>query len=161
MCSSDLEGIQKETFTVGELAQALGMSGEMGNTNGNATASQTAEAYLKEFLGVQGEMNTIKAQIQAGAEALKEKETMAKKEKISEAIKAKVSGEMNQTLVAMMMDKSTASTDEEIAGELDTILADENFKAMCNKINIEQGAGVSGEMLNKSIASVRVKKNRI
>ena len=68
---------------------------------------------------------------------------------------------MNQTLVAMMMDKSTASTDEEIAGELDTILADENFKAMCNKINIEQGAGVSGEMLNKSIASVRVKKNRI
>ena len=95
-----MKEFKKKTFTVGELAQALGMSGEMGNTNGNATASQTAEAYLKEFLGVQGEMNTIKAQIQAGAEALKEKETMAKKEKISEAIKAKVSGEMNQTLIA-------------------------------------------------------------
>ena len=50
------KGIQKETFTVGELAQALGMSGEIGNTNKNATASQTAETYLKEFLGVQGEM---------------------------------------------------------------------------------------------------------
>lgn len=155
------EGIQKGTFTVGELAQALGINGEMGNTNGGVGASQTTEAYLRKLLGVQGEMNTIKAQIQAGAEALKEKETVAKKEKISEAIKAKVFGEMNQTLVAMMMDKSTASTDEEIAGELDTILADENFKAMCNKINIEQGAGVSGEMLNKTVASVRVKKNRI
>lgn len=96
---------------------------------------------LKEALGVSGEMDIL-AVAKEAADALDEKRKDGHTKLIDDVVKEKVTGEMAQSLVKKMLSVPDNATKEQIAGEIDKILADETTKDTFSKLHIDTPAGI-------------------
>ena len=95
---------------------------------------------IKETFGVTGEMDVLSLVKQA-SEALNEKHKADRTKLIDDVVKEKVTGEMAQNLVKKMLNIPDATTKEQIAGEIDKLLADETMKDTFSKLHIDKPAG--------------------
>lgn len=146
---------------VGEMGLSVEMlSGEMAELREVAAASETLEK-IKEALGVSGEMDVL----DVAKKAKDAMDSQAKREHtklITDTVAEKVAGEMAQGLVMRMLNVPEDATKEQIAGEIDKLLADEMVKAAIGKFYVDKppvvgGAGSGG---NEATA-LRVKRQTI
>jgi hypothetical protein len=148
--------MEDKPMTLEELLAAL---------KGKVTAGEATNESIAQELGIQiapasnGEMDAITAALaplgeMAPAEAItlavtawKAQEDAKREVLVDTAIKAKVTGEMAQALVRKMLTGKSA-TEEQIAGEIDGILADETIKGVISKMYTEgpapKGSGKEG-----------------
>lgn len=151
--------------TLGQVVGEMGISAdalarEMDDLKAAMEATDTLKK-IKETLGVTGEMDVLDVAKKA-KEAI---ETQAKAEHtklVSDAVAEKVSGEMAQGLIVKMLDVPEDATKEKIAGEIDTLLADETVKAAIGKLYTDNppvigGTGGSGN----EATTLRVKRQTI
>jgi hypothetical protein len=94
---------------------------------------------VKEALGVTGEMDVIDVAKQAAA-AVSEQAKAKHEELVIGVLKEKVSGEMAQALVRKMVQVPADATKEQVAGEVDRVLADEAVKSTLSKLHVDQPA---------------------
>lgn len=132
------EEIEKGSFTLDDLTRSLSVKPVKGEIDA-----------LKEKLGISGEID-MEAYLKEAIEAKRVKEEQAHGEMIEAAVKEKVSGELNQSLIMEMMKNSEAKTKEEACGEIGALLENDVIKTIINKANVEQGTGVSGEIQHNS-----------
>lgn len=148
---TQLAGEQMEQFKNGaefgvELATTLGFTRETPTNEALALAGEMAEVW--KALGYDKEKPEKPAEVvgeMAQAAANKAKEAHVKL--VEETIKEKVTGEQAQILVTKMLNVAEGATKEEIAGEIDGLLADEALRGILGKNFVEQpavtGSGVS------------------
>ena len=151
--------------TLGQVVGEMGISAdalarEMDDLKAAMEATDTLKK-IKETLGVTGEMDVLDVAKKA-KEAI---ETQAKAEHtklVSDAVAEKVSGEMAQGLIIKMLDVPEDATKEKIAGEIDTLLADETVKAVIGKLYTDNPPviGGSGGKGNEA-TTLRVKRQTI
>lgn len=122
------------------------------------TASETL-GKVKEALGVTGEMDVV-AVAKDAARAVADQKKTSQTTLVDVVIKEKVTGEMAQGLVKRMLVVPEGSTKEQIAGEIDTILADETVKAAIGKLHVDTPPHVGGGANNQS-TNLRTKRQVI
>jgi hypothetical protein len=105
------------------------------------TGAAETLAKVKEALGITGEMDVMKVAAEA-KKALDEQARARHEALITETIKEKVAGEMAQALIRKMLHVPEGATKEQIAGEIDKLLADESLKETFSKLHIDKPAGV-------------------
>lgn len=98
---------------------------------------------VKEALGVTGEMDVVAAAAEA-KKALDEKSLAGRESLVNEVLKEKVTGEMAQGLVRKMLQVPENATKEQVAGEIDKLLADETVKATIGGMYIDTPPPVGG-----------------
>jgi hypothetical protein len=144
---------------VGEMGwKAQEIAGEIdANWLKEVTGAVEILGKVREVLGVTGEMDIVKVAGEA-RKALDEK-AMAEREKlINEVIKEKVAGEIAQALVRRMLQVPEGATREQIAGEIDKLMADETVKAAIGKFHVDKPPVIGG---GKETTSLRVKRQAI
>ncbi|NSW90222.1 MAG: transcriptional regulator [Firmicutes bacterium] len=138
--------INKEV-TVAQIMGEMGLTvqqvaGEMdAKWLNEVTCSLDTLGKLKEALKVSGEMDILAVAKEAAA-ALEEKRKAGHAKLIDDVVKERVTGEMAQSLVKKMLIVPENATKEQIAGEIDKILADETLKDTFNKLHIDKPAGI-------------------
>ncbi|NPV52208.1 MAG: hypothetical protein HPY71_01640 [Firmicutes bacterium] len=144
--------------TLGKVKEALKVSGEMDVVKAAGEAVKDAETLKKvrEALGVSGEMDVVKVAEEA-AKAVAEGRKAKHEALVNEVLKEKVSGEMAQGLVKKLLQVPEGATKEQIAGEIDKLLADEVVKAAISKSYVDKPPAVGGNNNNQS-SSLRVKR---
>lgn len=118
---------------------------------------------VKETLGVSGEMDVLEV-AKAAKTALDEKSKADFEKVIDEAVKEKVTGEMAQALVKKMLQVQQGATKEQIAGEIDKLLADETIKSAIGRLYTDQPpiiGGLSNNSKNSETTTLRVKRQAI
>lgn len=131
------------------------VAGEMG-WNAQALAGDLDASWVKKItdglktledvrttLGVTGEMDIL-AVAKSAKEALDEKAKTAHKVLVEKAVKDKVTGEMGQNLVLKMLQVPESATEQQIAGEIDKVLADPVVKEAFSKMHVDTPAGAAG-----------------
>ncbi|GAW27981.1 hypothetical protein, partial [Carboxydocella sp. ULO1] len=142
---------------VGEMElTANSLAGEMQEIKQALEAVETL-GKVKEALGVSGEMDVIAAASEA-KKALDEKAKAACEQLINEVLQEKVAGEMAQALVKKMLNVAENTTKEQIAGEIDKLLADETVKAALGKFYVDKPPVIGG---GKETTTLRVKRQAI
>lgn len=114
---------------------------------------------VKEILGVTGEIDVLQAAAEA-RKALEEKATAEREELIDEVLKEKVAGEMAQALVKKILQVPEGATKEQIAGEIDKLLADETIKSAISKFYVDKPPIIGGGS-DKETTTLRVKRQAI
>ncbi|MDI6872271.1 MAG: hypothetical protein QME79_13165 [Bacillota bacterium] len=104
-----------------------------------ATGAIETLLKVRQALGITGEMDVVKAAADA-AKAAAELRKADHEKLVSDVLKEKVSGEMAQALVRRMLQVSESATREQIAGEIDKLLADEAVKNTLSKLHLDQPA---------------------
>lgn len=135
-----LDGVIGEIgFTKEQVLDLLGGEDLKKAKNGAELAGK-----LLATLGFSGEMKTEDALRLAGEmKVAYESKLKADREKlVDDVIKEKVVGEMGQALVKKMLRLPEAATKEQIAGEIDKLLANETLKETFSKLHIDKPAGV-------------------
>ncbi len=143
---------------VGEMGlTASSLAGEMQEIK---QAFETADMLKKvrEALGAVGEMDVLKVAAEA-RKALEEKAKAEREKLVDEVLKEKVAGEMAQALVKKMLNVPENATKEQIAGEIDKLLADETIKAAIGKFYVDKPPILGGG--GKETTSLRVKRQAI
>lgn len=137
------EMLASKEVTVGQVAGEMGwkaqeVAGEIdAEWLKEVTGAVEILGKVKEALSVTGEMDVLQV-VQDAKKALDEK-AMADREKlIDEVLKEKVAGEMAQALVKKMLQVPEGATKEQIAGEIDKLLADETIKAAIGKLHVDK-----------------------
>ena len=124
----------------------------MGEIRKTVTGDKPVEAITQTFetldkvktaLGATGEMDVVTVATEA-AKAVAEQKKAGSKAMIDGVIKEKVAGEMAQKLIGKMLNVAEGSTKEQIAGEIDTLLADETIKATIAGMHIDTPPPVGG-----------------
>ncbi len=114
---------------------------------------------VKEALGVTGEMDVLKVAGEA-KKTLDESVKAGREKVIDEVLKEKVTGEMAQALVKKMLQVPENATKEQIAGEIDKLLADETIKTAIGKFHVDKPPVIgSGGKNDKT--TLRVKRQAI
>lgn len=81
---------------------------------------------------------------------------------VSGILTEKVTGEMAQGLIVKMLDVPEDATKEQIAGEIDTLLADETVKAAIGKLYTDKPPVIgSGGGKGNEATTLRVKRQNI
>lgn len=114
---------------------------------------------VKEALGVTGEMDVLQVATEA-RKALDEKATAEREKLIDEVLKEKVTGEMAQALVKKILQVPEGATKEQIAGEIDKLLADETIKTAISKFYVDKPPIIGGGS-DKETTTLRVKRQAI
>lgn len=114
---------------------------------------------VKEVLGVTGEMDVLQVATEA-RKALDEKAAAEREKLIDEVLKEKVVGEMAQALVKKMLQVPEVANKEQIAGEIDKLLADETVKMAISKFYVDKPP-IIGDGNNKETTTLRVKRQAI
>lgn len=154
--------LANKEVTLGQVVGEMGLTastlaGEMEEIKQAFEAADMLKK-VKETLGVVGEMDVVKVATEA-KKALEEK-TKAEREKlIDEVLKEKVAGEMAQAFVKKMLNVPEGASREQIAGEIDKLLADETIKAALGKFYIDKPPIIGSG--NKETTSLRVKRQAI
>jgi hypothetical protein len=91
---------------------------------------------VRRALDISGEMDVVKAAEDA-KKALDEKARADWEKTMNEVIKEKVAGEMAQALVKKMLQVPEDATKEQIAGEIDKLLADETIKTAISRFHTD------------------------
>ncbi len=129
----------QETVGAKEGDDLVKVVGEMANTL----------AKTKEELGVTGEMDVI----EAAKEAAKDRDEHKKathQAMVEEVLGEKVSGEMAQALVTKMVNIPEKATKEQVAGEIDRVLADEIVKDALSKLFVDKPPITGGTKQSKT-----------
>ena len=136
------------------------IAGEMEDVKVAVQAQDTLNK-VKEVLNVSGEMDVVEVAKKAG-EAIENSKKNDFAKAIDEVINEKVVGEMAQGLVKKMLKVGEGATKEVIAGEIDTILADDFVKNLISSNHVDRPAGTatpgSGD---KSTSTLKVKRASI
>ncbi|ADQ06501.1 conserved hypothetical protein [Caldicellulosiruptor hydrothermalis 108] len=112
---------------------------------------------IKNTFSVSGEMNVEKL-IDEAAKVLAEKKKTEKEKMFEEVIKEKVAGEMAQALIKKMVKLDELETKEQIAGEIDKLLHDEEVRNVLNKIYTDRPVIVG---MRQPVTNLKVKKQSI
>ncbi|MGE5552836.1 MAG: hypothetical protein ACM3XZ_02795 [Betaproteobacteria bacterium] len=104
-----------------------------------ATGAIETLSKVRQALGITGEMDVVKAAEDA-AKAATELRKADHEKLVGDVLKEKVSGEMAQALVRRMLRVPEGATKEQIAGEIDKLLADEAVKNTLSKLHVDQPA---------------------
>ncbi len=112
------------------------VAGEMDEVKAAMNAAKTL-AEVSEALGFSGEMDVVEA-AKAAAKAVEDQKLAEQRAMVDEVLADKVKGEMAQTLVGKMLVVSESATEEQVAGEIDKLLADETVKAAISKLYLDQ-----------------------
>lgn len=89
---------------------------------------------VKQALGVTDDSQLV-AKAQAAAKALADADQQQLEKQVSDTVREKVSGEMAQDFVLKLVKPKPGQTKETIAGEIDTLLADDSIKAMLGRLH--------------------------
>ncbi len=127
-----------------KLAKGLGFTEETTPEEALKVAGEMAEVW--KALGFNENKPEDPAKV-AGemAESIKSKAKEAHKALVDETIKDKVAGEQAQVLVARLLDVEEGATAEVIAGEIDTLLADETLKNVLGKNFVDDPPARGGD----------------
>lgn len=117
---------------------------------------------VTEALGVTGEMDAAQVAREAKAALDREKER-GRQEIIDGVIREKVGDEKDQKLIAKMLKPAPGATREQIAGEIDTLLADESVQEILSRRYTDKPPVVPGAKADKEKASsnLKIKRNAI
>ena len=135
------------------------VAGEMGEVKAAMDAVKTL-AEVSEALGVSGEMDVVEA-AKAAAKAVEDQKVAVQQAMVDEVLADKVKGEMAQALVGKMLVVPDGATKEQVAGEIDKLLADEAVKGALSKLHIDQPVirGLGGG--DDEPKNLRVKRQQI
>lgn len=147
---------------VGEMGwDAQAVAGEIdANWVSQMTGATETLNKVKEALGVSGEMDVITV-AQAAASAVIEHRKAGRDVLVDEVLKEKVTGEMAQGLVRKMLNVAEDATKEQVAGEIDRILADDNVKAAIGKMHVDKPPFVGGGSSGNQSTTLRTKRQSI
>ncbi|HHX86706.1 MAG TPA: hypothetical protein GX693_00850 [Firmicutes bacterium] len=156
------EMLASKEVTVGQVVGEMGLTaetlaGEMAELKLAADAAETLDK-VKEALGVTGEMDVLKVAEDA-KKVLDESAKAGHESLINEVLKEKVAGEMAQGLVKKMLQVPETATKEQIAGEIDKLLADETVKAAIGKFHVDKPPVIGDS--NKDGSNLRIKRQAI
>jgi hypothetical protein len=159
------EMLASKEVTVGQVVGEMGWNAQdiAGEIDANwlkeVTGAVETLGKVKDALGVSGEMDIVKIATDAKA-VLDEKAKAERGKLVDDVLKEKVSGEMAQALVKKMLQVSEDATKEQIAGEIDKLLADETVKAAIGKFHVDKPPIIGGSD-NKETTTLRVKRQAI
>lgn len=149
------------------LAQVLGemgltaqvVAGEMAEVKTAMDAAATL-TQVRAALGVSGETDVVAA-AKSATEAVAAKEAAEHSAMVAEVLKERVKGEMAQDLVRRMLQVSANATKEQVAGEIDKLLADEKVKGALGKLYIDPKVPVGSGEGKAQAQAVRTKRQAI
>lgn len=124
----------------------------------DVTGAAETLSKVGEVLGVSGEMSVLEVAKEA-KKAMDEQARAEHEALVNEVLKEKVSGEMAQGLITKMLDAPEDATKEQIAGEIDKLLADETVKAAIGKLYTDKPPVIGGS--GKETSTLRVKRQTI
>jgi hypothetical protein len=146
-----------------QLASELGfkvqdIAGEM-DANWYKSITVTGETLdkVKKALNINGEMDVVKVAEDAG-KALVEQNKSAHIKLLDGVLKEKVTGEMAQGLIKKMLIVPENATKEQIAGEIDKLLADASVKEAFSKLHVDKPVHVGGGSGNSTGGLLVTKK---
>lgn len=154
--------LANKEVTLGQVVGEMGLTastlaGEMEEIKQAFEAADMLKK-VREALGAVGEMDVVKVATEA-KKALDEKVRAEREKLIDEVLKEKVAGEMTQALVKKMLNVPENATKEQIAGEIDKLLADETIKAAISKFYVDKPPIIGGN--DKETTTLRVKRQAI
>ena len=156
--------LDNKEVTLGQVIGEMGLTaqavaGEMADVKTAMDAAATL-AQVREALGVSGEMDVVEV-AKTAAEAVTAQAQATHDAMVTGVLAEKVKGEMAQDLVRRMLQVPENATKEQVAGEIDKLLADEAVKGALSKLHIDQpvirglGGGDDGPK------NLRVKRQQI
>ena len=157
--------LNNKEVTLSQIAGEMGWKPEeiAGEIDSNwlkeVTSAMETLGKVKEALGVTGEMDMLQVATEA-RKALDEKAAAEREKLIDEALKEKVVGEMAQALVKKILQVPEGATKEQIAGEIDKLLADETIKSAISKFYVDKPPIIGGGS-DKETTTLRVKRQAI
>jgi hypothetical protein len=145
---------------VGEMGlDAEALSGEMTELK-EAVDAVAILGKVKDALGVTGEMDVLEVAKKAH-EAVEAQGKAAHTKLVADTIAEKVTGEMARGLVMKMLNVPEDATKEQIAGEIDTLLADETVKDAIGKLYTDKPPVIGGAGGSSEATTLRIKKQTI
>ena len=129
--------LDSKEVTLGQVVGEMGLTaqtvaGEMAEVKTAMDAAATL-AQVREALGVSGEMDVVQA-AKTAAGAVSAQATATREAMVTEVLTEKVKGEMAQGLVRRMLVVTEDATKEQVAGEIDKLLADEQLRGAISKL---------------------------
>ena len=139
--------LDSKEVTLGQVIGEMGLTaqtvaGEMADVKTAMDAAATL-AQVREALGVSGEMDVVQT-AKTAAEAVTAQAQATHDAMVTGVLAEKVKGEMAQDLVKRILLVPVDATKEEVAGEIDTLLADDKIKNALSKLYTDQPVPVSG-----------------
>lgn len=159
------EMLASKEVTLGQVAGEMGwkaqdVAGEIdAEWLKEVTGAVETLGKVKEALGVSGEMMDVLKVAEEAKKALDESVKAGLEKLIDEALKEKVAGEMAQALVKKMLTVPESANKEQIAGEIDKLLADEIIKAAIGKFHVDKPPIIGSG--GKETTTLRVKRQAI
>jgi 3-methyladenine DNA glycosylase/8-oxoguanine DNA glycosylase len=146
---------------LGKVREALKVTGETDVVQVATEAAKEREtlAKVRQMLGATGEMDVVKVAEEA-AQAVKEAKKTAFEAMVNEVVSQKVTGEMAQALVKRMLNLPETATKEQVAGEIDKILADPTVKEAIGRFYLDKPP-VVGNTNQQQPTGLRVKRQAI
>jgi hypothetical protein len=120
------------TVTLADVLSALDPEGQK-----KAADALDLLGKVKTALGVT-EDSALLAKVDEAVKALGAADKANQDQQVQSIVKEKVTGEMAQGLILKMLKPRDGATKEVIAGEIDTLLADDSVKAMISRLHTDQ-----------------------
>ena len=155
--------LDNKEVTLGQVIGEMGLTaqavaGEMADVKTAMDAAATL-AQVREALGVSGEMDVVEA-AKTATEAVTAQTQATHDAMVDEVVAEKVQGEMAQDLVKRILLVPVDATKEEVAGEIDKLLADDKIKTALSKLYTDQPVPMSNGGTQQS-TSLRTKRQAI
>lgn len=144
--------------------------GEMGFADIKRVAGEIDAAWLtevsgavetlgkvREAFGITGEMDVVDFAKKAKA-AIDAQGTAAFDKTVTEVLGEKVKGEMAQAIVKPMLHLEAGTTKEQIAGEIDRVLGDENIKKAIERLHTDDPSLRGGGSSTETTGATKVKR---
>ena len=155
--------LDNKEVTLGQVIGEMGLTaqavaGEMADVKTAMDAAATL-AQVREALGVSGEMDVVEA-AKTATEAVTAQAQATHDAMVTGMLAEKVKGEMAQDLVKRILLVPVDATKEQVAGEIDKLLADDKIKAALSKLYTDQPVPVGGGG-SQQPTSLRTKRQAI
>ncbi len=156
--------LDNKEVTLGQVIGEMGLTaqavaGEMVDVKTAMDAAATLE-QVSEALGVSGEMDVVQA-AKTAAEAVTTQTQATHDAMVDEVVAEKVKGEMAQDLVKRILLVPVDATKEEVAGEIDKLLADDKIKTALSKLYTDGPVPKGGSGSEPSRQYTRVTRTAI
>lgn len=155
------EMLKAKEVTLGQVIGEMGLTPELvaGEMDEVKTAMDAADVLtkVKAELGVTGEMDVVQA-AKTAAETVTAHKKATQQALVAEVLTEKVKGEMAQALVGKMLTVPEEATKEQVAGEIDKLLADEAVKGALSKLHIDPPAPKGGDPKEPKREHTRIKR---
>ena len=153
--------LDSKEVTIGQVIGEMGLTPELvaGEMDEVKTAMDAADVLtkVKAELGVTGEMDVVQA-AKTAAETVTAHKKATQQALVAEVLTEKVKGEMAQALVGKMLTVPEEATKEQVAGEIDKLLADETIKCALSKFHLDPPAPKGGDPKEPKREHTRIKR---